>query len=133
MVDDLTGGCLCGAVRYRVSGAPLEAGYCHCRMCQRVSGGPAQAWATFPIERVAYESRAPQVYRSSSWGERRFCVTCGSPLEYRESERPRTVSLNLGTLDDPAAIAPQVHIYCSSQVPWFQVADGLPRYREDSE
>ncbi|MEM7221993.1 MAG: GFA family protein [Pseudomonadota bacterium] len=132
MSKDLTGACLCGAVRYRVVGAPLEAGYCHCRMCQRASGAPTQAWATYPIERLTYEGTAPQIYRSSRWGERRFCGACGSQLEFREAEEPTTVSLNLGTLDDPETVAPQMHIYCSSRLPWFETDDDLPRYPEDS-
>ena len=93
---------------------------------------PAQAWATYPIGQVVYEATAPQVYRSSSWGERRFCPTCGSQLEFREAENPATISLNLGTLDDPSAITPGCHIYCSSQLPWFELADDLPRHPKDS-
>lgn len=124
------GGCLCGAVRYRVAAAPVRAGYCHCRMCQRNSGAPVQAWADVPIDGFSLLKGEPASYRSSSWGQRQFCRTCGTPLLHVEIEAPRTVSIYTATLDDPASMPPTHHIWTASRVPWFETADDLPRYPE---
>jgi hypothetical protein len=61
----LTGGCLCGAVKYRISAAPLDAGYCHCRLCQKSSGAPTLAWLTVPIHGFAYTHGNPTRFHSS--------------------------------------------------------------------
>ncbi|MEX0758509.1 MAG: GFA family protein, partial [Tistlia sp.] len=82
----LTGGCLCGALRYRVTAAPLDAGYCHCRICQKLSGAPAMVWVTVPRAGFGYTEGEPRVHRSSDWGQREFCAACGSQLVYRTRE-----------------------------------------------
>src|SRR5262245_36008069 len=64
----ITGGCLCGAIRYETDVAPIDTGYCHCRMCQRASGAPVLAWASFPIDAFRYTAGAPQAYVSSAIG-----------------------------------------------------------------
>ena len=127
----LTGGCLCGAVRYEFEGTPGEAGWCHCRMCQRSSGAPAQAYVVVPLAGFRYVAAKPVVYRSSARGERRFCASCGSQIEFRDTATPRAVSLNSGTLDEPALVPPDRHIWTSSEVPWFAAAPGLRRFAED--
>lgn len=125
----MDGGCLCGAVRYRV-GRTRDAGYCHCRLCQRSSGAPVVAWMTVPADQFGYVAGAPQAYRSSARGIREFCATCGTPLLFR---RPgsSTVDVNVATLDDPAAVRPAYHIWVESRVPWFEIGDHLPRYADD--
>jgi hypothetical protein len=124
----VTGGCLCGAIRYEALVTPVDTGYCHCRMCQRVSGAPVQAWASFPLAQFSYVKGEPQTYQSSSHGERRFCGRCGSSLEYRERKEPTAVSVNAGTLDDPSLAPPTKHIWTMSQITWFATADELPDY-----
>ena len=126
----VSGGCLCGFVRYEARGQPINAGYCHCRMCQRSSGAPVMPWARFPIEAFHYTQGEPQVYRSSARGERRFCPKCGGQIEFRESDSPTSVSVNLGTLDDPNRVEPTFHIWVESRIAWFETADALPRYPE---
>jgi hypothetical protein len=119
------GGCLCGAVRYRAEGAPLVAGYCHCRMCQRAAGAPVVAWGIWPAGSFAWLSGAPARYASSARGERVFCPVCGTLLAFLEAE---TVDVTLASLDEPAAVAPREHIWTASRLPWFELADALPRY-----
>lgn len=126
----LTGGCLCGAVRYAFEGTPGAAGWCHCRMCQRSSGAPAQAYVLLPLAGFRYVAAEPVLYRSSARGERRFCAVCGSQVEFREAGGAE-VSLNSGTLDDPALVPPDRHIWTSSEVPWFWDAPALQRHAED--
>jgi len=127
----LAGGCLCGGVRYVARGA-LDAGYCHCRMCQRSSGAPAQSWVSFPREHFRYDKGSPAVYRSSPTAEREFCRECGSQLAFRDDRSPATIAVNSGTLDEPASVKPQLHIWTASRIPWFEVADQLPRYEEEA-
>ena len=86
----LEGGCLCGAVRYRIGAEPDHAGYCHCRMCQRAAGAPVVAWLTVARAAFAWTRGEPAVYRSSAKAERLFCGACGTQLAFREIAEPRT-------------------------------------------
>lgn len=120
------GGCLCGKVRYRISAAALEAGYCHCRMCQRNSGAPVVAWTTFPVTSFSWTAEPPSTYTSSPTVRRHFCANCGSYLVFRH-QGSAEVSVNTASLDDPAAFPPRMHIFVESRIPWFQTHDDLPQ------
>ncbi|MGH6933031.1 MAG: GFA family protein [Dongiaceae bacterium] len=122
------GGCLCGAVRFRATGLPLRAGYCHCRLCQLNSGAPVSAWVEIAIEDFAVIKGTPGIYQSSDWGERLFCPTCGSFLLFRGRPEPKSVSVNAASFDDPAQFPPTHHIFVSRRIPWFDTADSLPRH-----
>lgn len=125
------GGCLCGALRYSFRSGPEDAGYCHCRLCQRSAGAPVLAWATFPAETFRYTQGAPGIYKSSGWGQREFCRDCGTQLLFRNTAHGKTVDLNFVTLDDPEQLEPEYHIYTSSRLKWLDIADNLPRYKQD--
>ena len=122
------GGCLCGAVRYRVSGTIEESGYCHCRTCQRQSGAPVVAWFALDRSGFSYIKGAPKSHRASTRAAREFCGECGSYLVFREDDENETLSVNTATLDDPMLSPPDFHIYCESRIGWFETADDLPRY-----
>ena len=126
---DLTGGCLCGAVRYRLAGAPFDAGWCHCRMCQLNSGSPAMVFASVASPDYAIDRGEEHVrrYRSSDKAERRFCGACGTPLLFRELAGA-THDFSVATLDIPEAVTPAFHIYYASHIAWAEAADGLPRF-----
>src|SRR5437016_2092071 len=96
----LTGGCQCGAVRYVLTAQPTNCNICHCRMCQKAGGGPLMAFGSVPIERFEWTRGSPKTFRSSSFAERGFCEACGTPLTYRHAGA--TISVTLGSLDDPA-------------------------------
>ncbi|NWG92764.1 MAG: GFA family protein [Parvularculaceae bacterium] len=126
---DAEGGCLCGAVRYRVSAGDIaESGYCHCRTCQRQSGAPVVAWFAVPPERVLATKGSPSVFRASDRAGREFCSRCGTYLFFREDDPAATLSVNTATLDDPAGVPPAFHIYHESRIGWFETADRLPRH-----
>jgi len=127
------GGCLCGALRYTSSAEPVEAGYCHCRMCQKLSGATVLPWASFSTSSFDYTKGQPKIYTSSAHGQREFCAECGSQIAFRATDTDDTVEINVGTLDDPEAITPQYHVWCNSQVSWFDTQDELPRYPESGE
>ena len=128
-----TGGCLCGALRYRAELPPVESGYCHCSLCRRSTGAPVMAFASFPTAGFTYTSGTPTFYPSSSWGRREFCNQCGAQIAYRDNGAAQTVDVNLGTLDDIAAVEPTHHIYTSDGVAWLTIKDRLPRYPHDRE
>ena len=88
MFEPLEGGCLCGRLRYRVTLAPIDSGYCHCRMCQKSSGAPLQASAEIPIAGFAFIKGKAKAYRSSPQAVRHFCPHCGSQLTFRMAENP---------------------------------------------
>ena len=129
MTGLLEGGCLCGAVRYRIEATGIDAGYCHCRICQRSAGAPVLAWMTVSAPAFAYSRGVPTVYRSSEHGRREFCAQCGTQLVFRRAPA-RTVDVTLASLDDPALIAPAYHIWCGSRIPWFETGDELPRFED---
>jgi hypothetical protein len=124
------GGCLCGAIRYRVEGEPLDAGYCHCRMCQRSAGAPVLAWATFKVEQVEVLEGVPLRYRSSPEAQRAFCGACGTQLWFVTSKAPLLIDVTLASLDDPASIVPEYHIWTASRIPWLDTSDHLPRHQD---
>ena len=125
----LEGGCLCGAVRYRISSEPRSADYCHCRMCRRAAGAPVVARLTVAHAAFAWIKGKPAVYRSSAEAERLFCPACGTQLALRDE--PDHLDVTLASLDDPAAVRPSCHIWTASRIAWFDTADDLPRYPEN--
>ncbi|HEY9888001.1 MAG TPA: GFA family protein [Candidatus Obscuribacterales bacterium] len=125
----LTGGCYCGAVRYRSSATPLDAGFCHCTICQRLGAAPAIAWVSVPQAGFAFTQGTPQTFASSPQGRRHFCPTCGTQLTFTRPDG-QEVDITVTTLDDASAIAPDYHIWTAHQHPWLQLCDRLPRYAD---
>ncbi len=123
-----TGGCLCGAVRYRLASEPFDAGWCHCRTCQLNSGAPAMAFASVATADWRIEQGEPRRVKSSSFGSRLSCGTCGTPLAMRVDHQPETVDFSIATLDDMQRIALEFHIFWASKLSWFEPGDDLPRY-----
>ena len=122
------GGCLCGGARYESREDAVDSGYCHCRMCQILSGSAVLPWASFSIDAFIYNKGEPKIYQSSSYGRREFCANCGSQIAFRATHPSRTIEINVGTLDDPERINPKYHIWCDSRIPWFETDDDAPRY-----
>lgn len=119
------GGCLCGAVRYRVEGRPSESGICHCRSCRRTASAPTLPYLVFPAKAFAFTKGSPAAFHSSPHVTRSFCGQCGSPLTYRTEERPDCVEVMTCSLDDPAAFPPGLHIWVSHSLSWDRMGDGL--------
>ncbi|MBI2800303.1 MAG: GFA family protein [Gammaproteobacteria bacterium] len=126
----LLGGCLCGGLRYLVSGPPIDAGFCHCRMCQRATGAPTVAWGTVPVAAFRYSKGSPAIYPSSMRYQREFCAMCGTSIVFRGQRAPRFVDFTLASLDTPTAIEPEYHIWRMSRIPWFETTDNLPRHAD---
>ena len=124
------GGCFCGALRYRVEGAPSNSMVCHCRTCRRVAGAPAVGWVTFPLAQFRFVRGEPDEFSSSPPVMRTFCRQCGTPLTYRRDSEPDTLDVTTATLDDPNAFPPTHHSWLSHDIPWLKFGDGLPGYPE---
>jgi hypothetical protein len=123
----MTGGCLCGAVRYQLRSEPFEAGYCHCLLCRRSSGAPVLAFATVPFADFVV-SGSPRRRRSSDFGERWFCADCGTQIAMHVDHQPDTIDFTLASLDDPERVRPHFHIFFGSRIEWFDTADRMARY-----
>ena len=128
----LTGGCLCGAVRYQAAGEPVFGLLCHCRDCQRQSGSAYNAALRMPAAGFRVTQGTPKFYvntaDSGNRVTRAFCGDCGSPLYLQVSTRPDLVGLRAGTLDDPSRFRPQAHVFAKSAQPWDHLDPALPRY-----
>ena len=126
MSADLTGGCACGAIRYRISGAPAISIACHCTFCQRRTGSAFATLAFFPQDSVELTQGQHQVFLSESDETHRglrmwFCPTCGTPFGHQAEVRPGMTAISLGTLDRPDAVPIQRHIWLRSKQPWVVV------------
>ena len=119
-----TGGCQCGAVRYRVTKPLGRANLCHCRMCQRAVGN---AFAPLVSADGVVFDGAPGRFQSSDVAARGFCGKCGTPLFYAPLGSD-IVELMIGTLDDPNAVEIALHYGVESQVAWLHLADAAPRH-----
>ncbi len=131
--EAVTGGCLCGAVRYEARAYLKEAYYCHCRMCQLSNGAPAEVAVLIEPGTLRFTKAEPTYYQSSPFGRRGFCATCGSRLIWRhvDDTHPEYDNLSVGCLDAPERAVPTSHQFVESQLPWFRPDDGLPRVRGD--
>lgn len=128
MTGAITGGCLCGACRYATDAAPLNVRACHCRRCQKATGGPFYARVMVPLDRVTMDG--PIGWYDGGTGVRRgFCTRCGTTL-FSERATANTIGLTMGSLDDPDRFTPTEHIYTASKQAWLVLDDALPQYTE---
>jgi hypothetical protein len=116
------GGCLCSAIRFRISGEPVFSSICHCATCRRASAAPTVAWVTFDRGQVEILTGHPRVYRSSQGVVRQFCGTCGSQLVYENMASPATIDITTASLDNPNLFPPTLETWLEHRVPW-QAAD----------
>ena len=126
----ITGGCLCGAVRYEASEPPFWAGHCHCQNCRKHTGAAFATDAMFRAAKLTWLSQEPTHYKSSEICERGLCSTCGSTVSARYFEEPDIVVMAAGSLDDPNVIEPTLHAFTSRRVKWLKLSDGLHEYPE---
>ena len=130
MGDRVEGGCQCGRVRYSVEIADDDAYLCHCRMCQRATGGVAAALKQVPRSAVAWTAAEPDRYRSSPIARRGFCAECGTPLTY-EGDGSDGMDLTIGSFDDADRFRPVEHSGVESRHDAWLDTRGLPEHRTD--
>lgn len=125
----VTGGCLCGAVRYAIDGTPREISHCHCSLCRRAAGAPVVTWATYPVAAFRWTAGAPGTYHSTPPATRSFCSACGTALAFVSTDEAAWVDVTVASMDQAAAMAPHDHIWSDDRLPWLVLDDDLPRLR----
>ncbi|HEY6150789.1 MAG TPA: GFA family protein [Gaiellaceae bacterium] len=128
-----TGGCSCEAVRYRLTADPLVTHCCHCLNCQRQTGSAFVVNLVIEPARfdlLAGEPEPVDVPRDDGSSQRVYrCPTCKVAV-FSEYGGPALRFVRGGTLDDPASISPDVHIYTRSKLPWVSLPDSVPAFEE---
>ena len=122
----IKGRCMCGDIRYEITGPIYDMVHCHCESCRRQS---STAFATFfnvDKKHFRYTSGTPVPYTSSPGVERTHCGRCGSPISY---ENAREFSLFACTLEDLTLVVPEAHIMVTEMMPWLEFGDDLPNYQ----
>ncbi|MDA0220409.1 MAG: GFA family protein [Proteobacteria bacterium] len=133
MTAAITGGCLCGGVRFSYDGAAGPASYCHCVDCRRATGGPFAVSVRLDAARLTVTGATASHTKASDAGSpitRHFCPACGSPLFTHTAGAP-TAYVKAGAFDDPALVRPALEIWTQSRVPWAQVPEGLEHHPRD--
>ncbi|WP_298021170.1 GFA family protein [uncultured Parasphingopyxis sp.] len=129
MGETMEGGCQCRRIRYRANIDDVEAYLCHCRMCQRATGGVSIAFKNLKKTDVIWETE-PDWYDSSPIAHRPFCAHCGTPLGFAFPDS-ENMDLTIGSFDDPSRFVPRHHFGAEAlQEAWLDTRD-LPRYRAD--
>jgi len=129
----LTGGCLCGGVRFEVTEPLMRASYCHCTRCRRRSGAAASAQARVPpgALRLLSGEELIRCWQPESGFAKCFCSECGSQLWSRDPDDPDVISVRLGAFDDDPGIRPEWRQFVAYAAPWEPIPDdGLPRFPE---
>ncbi len=131
-MPELTGQCFCGNVRYRLTDAPMFTHCCHCKDCQRQTGSAFVVNGLIETDRIEMLSGAPVPIRMPTESGRPHdiyrCPDCQTALWSDYGGRPYLRFVRIGTLDDPAAVPPDVHIFTRSKLDWVRLPDNVPAF-----
>jgi hypothetical protein len=132
MSDTLEGGCFCRKVRYRLTSAPMFVHCCHCRNCQAQTGSAFVLNALIETDRIEKLSGEPEITTVESGSGKPHdiyrCPDCRVAVWSDYGRRPGVRFVRIGTLDDPAALSPDVHIFTRSKLPWIRLPESVPSY-----
>jgi hypothetical protein len=120
----ITGGCLCGAIRYEADHHPLVSALCHFRMCQKNFGSAFSTVLGFKSSRFRILSGEPVCYQSSEFVQRNFCGSRASPIAYQRDDTEFVV-IQMGTLDHPGKYEPKAQIYTDTKISWVDIQSHL--------
>jgi hypothetical protein len=126
----ISGGCLCGAVRYESAAQPSLVVVCHCATCQKNTGSAFSLNLAMPRDAVTITGDSLTTYEDDSGASgklfyRSFCGRCGSPISGQGEAYPNMLILKAGTLDDPSWVKPEGHIWCVEKQPWLSIEPGV--------
>lgn len=121
-----TGGCQCGAVRFRVEGELSDASVCHCRMCQKAFGSFYAPLVSVRGAKLEWTRGEPKTFQSSNAAARGFCAECGTPLTY---EAPDGIAVAIGAFDHPETIVPKIQWGTEAKLPYVDSIAGLPQHQ----
>jgi len=126
-MSNLSGHCLCGAVRWQADAPILWAALCHCEDCRRAASSDYVSW--FGVQKSTVVWQGPRTFfHSSDLVTRSFCENCGSPLSFETEVFPDETHLYAVTLDDATLYQPTAHIFWSERLPWVTTSDTLPKH-----
>lgn len=131
-MTQIAGGCLCGAVRYVSSAAPVVVAVCHCTNCQKQSGGAFSVNVGMPKGSLRFTAGKTAIFEDKGSSGmpvyRHFCPSCGSPIYSDAVASAQFDWLKAGTLDDTSWVKPAVEIWCQSAQSWVPHREGVPRF-----
>lgn len=118
----ITGGCYCGAARYRADAAPIFQANCHCANCRRAAGAQAVAWITVRNSEFAFTQGTPRRFRTETEAWRTFCEHCGTSLTYEADARPGEIDLTTGSLHRPEDFPPTKDVFPEEKLSWVELS-----------
>jgi len=128
----VSGGCLCGAVRYECNREPLGTAICHCTHCQKVSGSAFSVNVIVPAAGMTWQGEAPASFADKGESgrslSRKFCSHCGSSLATEAESFPGMLIIKAGTLDDKSWLKPNTHVWTRSAQPWVKIEPGVTTF-----
>ena len=133
MPANITGACLCKAVRYTITGRIKAAANCHCNICKKMTGGAFSALVIVGDESFCFDQgeESLNTYQVSEQAIKHFCRLCGTPLFNLHQKFPGNRMVALGSLDDPTAATPVVNVYCESMLPWVKDISALNCFEKE--
>lgn len=126
-MTELSGHCLCGAVRFKVRGAVRTAGHCHCESCRRAASSPVTSFFTVERADASLSGDSLRFYASSPGVRRGFCSHCGSPMSFETERRPSEIDFYVASLDAGQSVAIGEHWHWNERVDWLNIVDDLPK------
>lgn len=126
----IRGSCLCGQVRYEISGPLLNVDHCHCSMCRRQHGAAFATYADCDPDDFCWIAgeELVKIYETSPGGGWCFCRECGSTLA--GTDNGKVTSITLGTIEGDPGVKPESHIFVGSKARWYEITDALPQFEE---
>jgi hypothetical protein len=128
-----TGGCLCGAIRFRLVDPPPNSFVCHCATCRRATGGSRVAWITAKSSNFQFIGDAPRVFQSSPGIERSFCAHCGTSLTWQDVKANDVIDITLASFDHPERFPPGDEIWTTHRLQWDLPDERLTQWSRDFE
>lgn len=132
-MKQISGGCLCGAIRYQSKAEPEMIVACHCKTCQQNTGTAFSLNVAMPAGKVTITGDSLTTYEERSTPDsepfyRSFCSLCGSPISGEGTAYPGVLFLKAGTLDDSSWVKPTAHMWCGQKQPWVSIEEGVPQF-----
>ena len=124
----ITGGCLCGNIRYEAKTEPNWTALCHCESCRRSASAPVVAWMGFALDAVTWHGER-RFYQSSAIATRGFCPDCGTQISFESTRWPGEIHLYGVSRDDPENYTPDLHCHTQEHLAWLKIDDDLPKHR----
>ena len=126
------GGCLCGRIRYEADVFLKNGHLCHCTLCQKSTGQPAELTVLIKAGTLKYLKGEPKYFVTSKFGKRGSCAACGSRLVWQavDPEQDWTTNLSIGCLGNPAEARMTCPMYADTQLPWCRICEDLPKFIE---